>query len=86
MEKDGLIIEEYEQVYHVLSNQEAFISVNNTTDKMIGTLVIREKNTGKEDTLHKLRPGKKTKMYMEFDNKYDKLEFEVVKIIFVEAD
>lgn len=67
-------------MYHVFMNQEAFISVENTTDKMIGTLVIREKHSGKTDTLHKLRPGKKTKMYMEFDTSFGELEFEIIEI------
>lgn len=80
IEKDGVKIEEYEQVYHVFMKQEAFVSVENTSDKEIGTLIVREKNSGKTDTLHKLRPGKKTKMYFSFDSYYDKLEFEIIEV------
>ena len=43
-EQDGLVITEYEQVYHVFFKQEIFLSVENTTDKMIGTLTIRDEN------------------------------------------
>ncbi len=83
-EQDGLVITEYEQVYHVFFKQEIFLSVENTTDKMIGTLTIRDKNSGKEDTIHKLRPNDKRKLYFAMDNYFKSVDFEIVELKFVE--
>lgn len=82
--QDGLTMTEYEQVYHVFMKQEIFLSVNNTTDKMIGTLTIRDKNSGKVETLHKLRPGDKKKLYFSLESYFEKVDFEIIELKFVE--
>lgn len=82
--KDGFELVEYEQVYHVFMNQEIFLKIENKTDMMIGTIVVREKNSGITDTFHKLRPGKSTKLYFDMDTKFEDVEFEIVELKFVE--
>ena len=75
---------EYEQVYHVFTKQEIFLSVNNTSDKMIGTLTIRDKNSGKTETIHKVRPGDKKKLYFSLESYFKKVDFEIIELKFVE--
>ncbi len=75
---------EYEQVYHVFTKQEVFLTIENKTDKVIGTLVVKEKNSGKTDYINKVLPGKKTKLYFDLDSYYDDVEFEVEKVTYVE--
>lgn len=82
--KDGFELTQYEQVYHVFMNQEVFLQIENKTDKMIGTLIVREKNSGITDTFHKLRPGKSTKLYFDLNTKFDDVEFEILELKFVE--
>lgn len=82
--KDGFELVEYEQVYHVFMNQEIFLKIENKTDMMIGTIVVREKNSGITDTVHKLRPGKSTKLYFDMNTKFEDVEFEIVELKFVE--
>lgn len=82
--KDGLELTQYEQVYHVFMNQEIFLQIKNKTEQMIGTLVVREKNSGITYTFHKLRPGKSTKLYFDLNTKFDDVEFEIVELKFVE--
>ena len=75
---------QYEQVYHVFITQEVFLTVKNSSEEMIGTLKIREKNTKKEVTIHKLRPDDKIKMYFSLDSYFSNVEFEIVEVRFVE--
>ena len=82
--KEGLTMTEYEQVYHVFMKQEIFLSVNNTSDKMIGTLTIRDKNSGKTETIHKVRPGDKKKLYFSLESYFRKVDFEIIELKFVE--
>lgn len=82
--KEGLTMTEYEQVYHVFTKQEIFLSVNNTSDKMIGTLTIRDKNSGKTETIHKVRPGDKKKLYFSLESYFKKVDFEIIELKFVE--
>lgn len=82
--KEGLTMTEYEQVYHVFMKQEVFLSVNNTSDKMIGTLTIRDKNSGKTETIHKVRPGDKKKLYFSLESYFKKVDFEIIELKFVE--
>jgi len=82
--KEGLTMTEYEQVYHVFMKQEIFLSVNNTSDKMIGTLTIRDKNSGKTETIHKVRPGDKKKLYFSLESYFKKVDFEIIELKFVE--
>lgn len=83
--KDGFELTQYEQVYHVFMNQEVFLQIENKTDKMIGTLVVREKNSQITDTFHKLRPGKSTKLYFNLNTKFEDVQFEIVELKFVET-
>lgn len=80
---EGLEITGYEQVYHVFFKQEIFLNIHNTTDKMIGTLKITEKKTGKTEVMHKISPGDKRKMYFLLDSYFEEPEFEVTEIKFV---
>ena len=80
---EGLEITGYEQVYHVFFKQEIFLNIHNTTDKMIGTLKITEKKTGKTEVMHKISPGDKMKMYFLLDSYFEEPEFEVTEIKFV---
>ena len=82
--KEGLTMTEYEQVYHVFTKQEIFLSINNTSDKMIGTLTIRDKNSGKTETIHKVRPGDKKKLYFSLESYFRKVDFEIIELKFVE--
>lgn len=82
--KEGLTMTEYEQVYHVFTKQEIFLSVNNTSDKMIGTLTIRDKNSGKTETIHKVRPGDKKKLYFSLESYFKNVDFEIIELKFVE--
>ncbi len=82
--QDGLQLVQYEQVYHVFITQEVFLTVKNSSEEMIGTLKIREKNTKKEVTIHKLRPDDKIKMYFSLDSYFSNVEFEIVEVRFVE--
>lgn len=82
--KEGLTMTEYEQVYHVFTKQEIFLSINNTSDKMIGTLTIRDKNSGKTETIHKVRPGDKKKLYFSLESYFKKVDFEIIELKFVE--
>ena len=82
--KEGLTMTEYEQVYHVFMKQEIFLSINNTSDKMIGTLTIRDKNSGKTETIHKVRPGDKKKLYFSLESYFRKVDFEIIELKFVE--
>lgn len=82
--KEGLTMTEYEQVYHVFMKQEIFLSVNNTSDKMIGTLTIRDKNSGKTETIHKVRPGDKKKLYFSLESYFKNVDFEIIELKFVE--
>lgn len=83
--KEELKLVQYEQVYHVFMNQEIFLQVENKSDRMIGTLTIKEKNSEKTETLHKIRPGMKTKMYFNLESYFKGVEFEIVELKFVEA-
>lgn len=82
--KDGLELTQYEQVYHVFMKQEVFLQVENKTEDMIGTLVVREKNSEKTETRYKIYPGKKTKLYFSLDSYFEDVEFEIEKLRFVE--
>lgn len=82
--QDGLTMTEYEQVYHVFMKQEIFLSVNNTSDRMIGTLTIREKTSGQTETIHKIRPGDKKKLYFSLKSYFKKVDFEILELKFVE--
>ena len=82
--KEGLTMTEYEQVYHVFTKQEIFLSVNNTSDKMIGTLTIRDKKSGKTETIHKVRPGDKKKLYFSLESYFKNVDFEIIELKFVE--
>lgn len=82
--KDGFELTQYEQVYHVFMNQEVFLKIENKTDKMIGTVIVKEKNSGKTETHHKLSPGKSTKLYFNLDSYFEEVEFEIVELKFVE--
>ena len=82
--KEGLTMTEYEQVYHVFMKQEIFLSINNTSDKMIGTLTIRDKNSGKTETIHKVRPGDKKKLYFSLESYFKNVDFEIIELKFVE--
>lgn len=82
--REGLTMTEYEQVYHVFMKQEIFLSVSNDTDKMIGTLTIREKTSGKTETIHKVRPGDKKKLYFNLKSYFKKADFEIIELKFVE--
>ncbi|MGN1013365.1 MAG: hypothetical protein ACI4ON_06045 [Clostridia bacterium] len=66
--KEKFEIVQYEQVYHVFMPQEIFLEIENKSDRMIGTITIKEKKSGKTETLHKLRPGKSTKMYFSLNS------------------
>ncbi len=80
---EGLKITGYEQVYHVFFKQENFLNIHNTTDKMIGTLKITEKKSGKTEVMHKISPGEKMKIYFLLDNYFEKPEYEITEIKFV---
>ena len=82
--KEKFEIVQYEQVYHVFMPQEIFLEIENKSDKMIGTITIKERNSGKTETLHKLRPGKSTKMYFSLNSFFSSVDFEIVEIKFVE--
>ncbi len=82
--KDDLELVQYEQVYHVFMTQEIFLQIENKSEKMIGTLVVKEKNSGKIETHHKLGPGKSTKLYFNLDSYFEKVEFEIVEVKFIE--
>lgn len=82
--KDNVELTKYEQVYHVFMKQEIFLTVENKSDKMIGTITVKEKKSGKTETLHKIRPGKSVKMYFSLDSYFEKVEFEIVELRFVE--
>lgn len=82
--KEKFEIVQYEQVYHVFMLQEIFLEIENKTDKMIGTITIKERNSGKTETLHKLRPGKSTKMYFSLNSFFSSVDFEIVELKFVE--
>lgn len=82
--QDRLQLVQYEQVYHVFMNQEVFLTVKNNSDSMIETLIVREKNSKKEVTIHKLRPNDTIKMYFNLENFFSKVEFQIVEIRFVE--
>ena len=82
--KQKFEIVQYEQVYHVFMPQEIFLEIENKSDKMIGTITIKERNSGKTETLHKLRPGKSTKMYFSLNSLFSSVDFEIVELKFVE--
>lgn len=82
--QEGLTITEYEQVYHVFMKQEIFLSISNDSNQMIGTLTIREKISGKTETIHKVRPGDKKKLYFSLDSYFKKVDFEIIELRFVE--
>lgn len=82
--KEKFEIVQYEQVYHVFMPQEIFLEIENKSDKMIGTITIKEINSGKTETLHKLRPGKSTKMYFSLNSFFSSVDFEIVELKFVE--
>ena len=82
--KEKFEIVQYEQVYHVFMPQEIFLEIENKSDKMIGTITIKERNSGKTETLHKLRPGKSTKMYLSLNSFFSSVDFEIVELKFVE--
>ena len=82
--KEKFEIVQYEQVYHVFMPQEIFLEIENKSDKIIGTITIKEKNSGKTETLHKLRPGKSTKMYFSLNSFFSSVDFEIVELKFVE--
>lgn len=82
--KEKFEIVQYEQVYHVFMPQEIFLEIENKSDKMIGTITIKERNSGKTETLHKLRPGKSTKMYFSLNSFFSSVDFEIVELKFVE--
>ena len=82
--KEKFEIVQYEQVYHVFMPQEIFLEIENKSDKMIGTITIKERNSGKTETLHKLRPGKSTKMYFSLNSFFSSVYFEIVELKFVE--
>ena len=82
--KEKFEIVQYEQVYHVFMPQEIFLEIENKSDKMIGTITIKERNSGKTETLHKLRPGKSTKMYFSLNSFFSSVNFEIVELKFVE--
>lgn len=82
--KEKFEIVQYEQVYHVFMPQEIFLEIENKSDKMIGTITIKEGNSGKTETLHKLRPGKSTKMYFSLNSFFSSVDFEIVELKFVE--
>ncbi len=83
--ENGLELVYYEQVYHVFMEQEIFLQVENKTDNSIAILTVKEKNSGKESTIHKLLSGKKTKLYFSLDSYFEKAEFEIVNLKFVET-
>lgn len=82
--KEKFEIVQYEQVYHVFMPQDIFLEIENKSDKMIGTITIKERNSGKTETLHKLRPGKSTKMYFSLNSFFSSVDFEIVELKFVE--
>lgn len=82
--KEKFEIVQYEQVYHVFMPQEIFLEIENKSDKMIGTITVKERNSGKTETLHKLRPGKSTKMYFSLNSFFSSVDFEIVELKFVE--
>ena len=82
--KEKFEIVQYEQVYHVFMPQEIFLEIENKSDKMIGTITIKERNSGKTETLHKLRPGKSTKIYFSLNSFFSSVDFEIVELKFVE--
>ena len=82
--KEKFEIVQYGQVYHVFMPQEIFLEIENKSDKMIGTITIKERNSGKTETLHKLRPGKSTKMYFSLNSFFSSVDFEIVELKFVE--
>ena len=82
--KEKFEIVQYEQVYHVFMPQEIFLEIENKSDKMIGTITIKVRNSGKTETLHKLRPGKSTKMYFSLNSFFSSVNFEIVELKFVE--
>lgn len=82
--KEKFEIVQYEQVYHVFIPQEIFLEIENKSDKMIGTITIKERNSGKTETLHKLRPGKSTKMYFSLNSFFSSVDFEILELKFVE--
>lgn len=84
--KNNLELVQYEQVYHVFMDQEIFLKITNNSDKMIGTLTIKEKNSGIEETINKIRPGYTLNMYFNLNNRFKDVEFEIVKLKFVEMD
>lgn len=84
--KDGLALVYYEQVYHVFMEQEIFLQVENKTENTIAYVTVKEKNSGKESTIHKVLPGRKTKLYFSLDSYFDKAEFEIVNLRFVEMN
>ena len=50
--KEKFEIVQYEQVYHVFMPQEIFLEIENKSDKMIGTITIKERNY-EEDFYHR---------------------------------
>ncbi len=84
--ENGLELVYYEQVYHVFMEQEIFLQVENKTENTIAYLTVKEKNSGKESTIHKVLPGRKTKLYFSLDSYFEKAEFEIVNLRFVEMN
>ncbi|MBO5477804.1 MAG: hypothetical protein J6A15_08645 [Clostridia bacterium] len=82
--REGLKLTEYEQVYHVFSKQEIFLSISNDSEQMIGTLTVRENTSGKTETIHKVRPGDKKKLYFSLDSYFKNVDFEIIELKFVE--
>jgi hypothetical protein len=65
-------------------SQEIFLSIENKSDKMISTVTIKEKTSGKTDTLHKIKPGQSIKMYFSLDSYFKNAEFDIIELEFVE--
>lgn len=82
--QDNLQLVQYEQVYHVFMNQEIFLKIKNNSENMIGTLIIKEKNSGIEETIHKLAPGNTINVYFALDSFFDEAYFEIVKLKYIE--
>jgi hypothetical protein len=51
---------------------------------MISTVTIKEKTSGKTDTLHKIKPGQSIKMYFSLDSYFKNAEFDIIELEFVE--
>jgi len=83
-EKEDVELTKYEQVYHFFMTQEIFLTIENNSDKMIRTITVKEKVSGKTDTLHKVKPGNQIKMYFSLNSYFKKAEFEIVELKFVE--